>query len=349
MRSGPWSAENAHELTEWWCLWMEPAARPSPLPRWVRARQGRSVTRAAQADRGAGRCGRQGAGARPGSARGERASAGASGQLAAAGSRRLLGQRAPAPVGGAGVGRCPSGRGHRLPRGCRRRIPARDLGGAAAHDHRAHPGDRAPPCRRHPMGARPDTATVAEPRIPTTRRCGGHGPRSVLRSRPPARPAGGAGRGRRAAAPHDRPEAGGGAEAAGAAPTTSRAARGARRGGRGRPQPSRAEVPARCRAGARASQRPPPGRAAPLGGRRAVCGAAAAGRARRQGRSGRSGAFRDMRRDNRATVDSLATLRYGYADVSGDPCGVAEQVAAVLQLRGWPGALLPCPDCLPGV
>ncbi|WP_156223758.1 hypothetical protein [Pseudactinotalea suaedae] len=61
-----------------------------------------------------------------------------------------------------------------------------------------------------------------------------------------------------------------------------------------------------------------------------------------------SGKFRDMRRDNRAVVDSLATLRCGCADVSGDPCGVAQQVAAVLQVRGWGGVLVPCPVCLPG-
>lgn len=62
-----------------------------------------------------------------------------------------------------------------------------------------------------------------------------------------------------------------------------------------------------------------------------------------------SGKFRDMRRDNRATEDSLATLRYGFADVAADPCGVAEQVATVLRQRGWPGVLIPCRHCLASV
>ena len=35
------------------------------------------------------------------------------------------------------------------------------------------------------------------------------------------------------------------------------------------------------------------------------------------------GRFRDMRRDNRATIDGLATLRYGFGDVHGIPCEVA--------------------------
>ncbi|WP_198663349.1 type IV toxin-antitoxin system AbiEi family antitoxin domain-containing protein [Jiangella endophytica] len=49
------------------------------------------------------------------------------------------------------------------------------------------------------------------------------------------------------------------------------------------------------------------------------------------------GRFRDRRRDNHATVDGHATLRYGHADVFGDPCGVAEEQARVLRARGWPG------------
>lgn len=58
-----------------------------------------------------------------------------------------------------------------------------------------------------------------------------------------------------------------------------------------------------------------------------------------------SGKFRDMRRDNRATEEALASLRYGYADVTGDPCGVAAQVAFVLRLRGWQGEPTICPSC----
>lgn len=59
-----------------------------------------------------------------------------------------------------------------------------------------------------------------------------------------------------------------------------------------------------------------------------------------------SGKFRDMRRDNAGAEAGLATLRYGYADVSADPCGVAEQVGLVLRLRGWSGRVTPCPHCL---
>lgn len=58
-----------------------------------------------------------------------------------------------------------------------------------------------------------------------------------------------------------------------------------------------------------------------------------------------SGKFRDMHRDNSATEDALATLRYGWADVSEDPCGVAEQVGTVLAMRGWSGAPVPCARC----
>jgi hypothetical protein len=54
------------------------------------------------------------------------------------------------------------------------------------------------------------------------------------------------------------------------------------------------------------------------------------------------GRFRDRRRDNRSTVSGKATLRYGHADVLGDPCGVATEVAAVLATRGWRGRLRRC-------
>ena len=57
-------------------------------------------------------------------------------------------------------------------------------------------------------------------------------------------------------------------------------------------------------------------------------------------------AFRDLRRDNRAVVGGDTTLRYGWRDVVGDPCGVAAQVALVLAGRGWPGHPRPCgPTC----
>lgn len=57
------------------------------------------------------------------------------------------------------------------------------------------------------------------------------------------------------------------------------------------------------------------------------------------------GRFRDMARDNVATLQGEATLRFGYADVVGAPCAVAAQVAAVLQLRGWTGEPHRCPRC----
>lgn len=54
------------------------------------------------------------------------------------------------------------------------------------------------------------------------------------------------------------------------------------------------------------------------------------------------GRFRDRHRDNRATTDGHATLRYGHADVFGDPCGVAAEQARVLRDRGWTGAPRAC-------
>ncbi|WP_026876417.1 type IV toxin-antitoxin system AbiEi family antitoxin domain-containing protein [Jiangella gansuensis] len=58
------------------------------------------------------------------------------------------------------------------------------------------------------------------------------------------------------------------------------------------------------------------------------------------------GRFRDRRRDNLATVQGAATLRYGHADVFGDPCGVAAEQARVLVARGWTGTPLSCgPGC----
>lgn len=56
----------------------------------------------------------------------------------------------------------------------------------------------------------------------------------------------------------------------------------------------------------------------------------------------RSEAFRDHRRDNAATVDGEAVLRYGWRDVMGVPCDVATQVARLLTLRGWAEAARSC-------
>lgn len=57
------------------------------------------------------------------------------------------------------------------------------------------------------------------------------------------------------------------------------------------------------------------------------------------------GAFRDMDRDNVHTTAGLATLRYGWRQVSDDPCRVARQVSDLLHLLGWEGTLRLCPRC----
>ncbi|RIQ30903.1 hypothetical protein DY240_07130 [Jiangella rhizosphaerae] len=58
------------------------------------------------------------------------------------------------------------------------------------------------------------------------------------------------------------------------------------------------------------------------------------------------GRFRDRHRDNLATIDGHATLRYGHADVFTDPCGVAAEQARVLRSRGWTGTPRSCrPGC----
>ena len=57
------------------------------------------------------------------------------------------------------------------------------------------------------------------------------------------------------------------------------------------------------------------------------------------------GRFRDMRRDNSATTDGLATLRYGKADVFGIPCEVAQEVGLNLARLGWHGSPRHCDRC----
>jgi hypothetical protein len=55
--------------------------------------------------------------------------------------------------------------------------------------------------------------------------------------------------------------------------------------------------------------------------------------------------WRDDRRDNAATADGLATLRYGWLEVRQHPCLVAAEVARTLGRRGFRGAR-PCgPAC----
>jgi very-short-patch-repair endonuclease len=58
-----------------------------------------------------------------------------------------------------------------------------------------------------------------------------------------------------------------------------------------------------------------------------------------------TGRFRDMTRDNFALLAGEATLRLGWPDVAGDPCGVARLVARVLQQRGWTGEIVRCHRC----
>jgi hypothetical protein len=56
--------------------------------------------------------------------------------------------------------------------------------------------------------------------------------------------------------------------------------------------------------------------------------------------------WRDVHRDNASARLGIVTLRYGWADVTGDPCRVAVEIAQVLQLRGWTGRPWPCgPNC----
>lgn len=57
------------------------------------------------------------------------------------------------------------------------------------------------------------------------------------------------------------------------------------------------------------------------------------------------GRFRDRRRDNAFAVRSLLTLRYGWFDVTSNPCAVAWQVATVLRQRGWRGDVRRCGRC----
>lgn len=53
-------------------------------------------------------------------------------------------------------------------------------------------------------------------------------------------------------------------------------------------------------------------------------------------------AFRDRERDNAAARSLELALRYGWREVSGDPCGCAGELAGLLRLRGWRGQLRRC-------
>ena len=47
--------------------------------------------------------------------------------------------------------------------------------------------------------------------------------------------------------------------------------------------------------------------------------------------------WRDIRRDNAAAADGGVTLRYGWSDVTVNPCRTAGELARVLRQRGWAG------------
>ena len=53
----------------------------------------------------------------------------------------------------------------------------------------------------------------------------------------------------------------------------------------------------------------------------------------------------DRQRDNQHRLQGYTTLRFGWAEVTGDPCAVAAQVAAALQDRGWTGVPSVCRRC----
>jgi hypothetical protein len=56
--------------------------------------------------------------------------------------------------------------------------------------------------------------------------------------------------------------------------------------------------------------------------------------------------WRDFRRDNAGAVEGIITMRYGWSDISHNPCEAAAQVAAVLRQRGWAGTPRRCgPSC----
>ena len=58
-----------------------------------------------------------------------------------------------------------------------------------------------------------------------------------------------------------------------------------------------------------------------------------------------SAVFRDLARDNAASLDGLWTHRYGYDDCRNRPCETAHQVAVKLQQLGWRGNGRACPRC----
>jgi hypothetical protein len=59
--------------------------------------------------------------------------------------------------------------------------------------------------------------------------------------------------------------------------------------------------------------------------------------------------WRDIRRDNSLAGLGVLTLRYSWSDVTGQRCGVAAQIAAILAQRGWPGPVRRCSPGCPAV
>ena len=56
--------------------------------------------------------------------------------------------------------------------------------------------------------------------------------------------------------------------------------------------------------------------------------------------------WQDKSRDNAAAADGLQSLRYGWTQVTQQPCASAAEVARVLRRHGWTGRPRPCsPGC----
>jgi very-short-patch-repair endonuclease len=57
--------------------------------------------------------------------------------------------------------------------------------------------------------------------------------------------------------------------------------------------------------------------------------------------------WRDRARDNASAAEGMITLRYGWSDVTEYPCRTADQIATVLQSRGWNGHPTACGSVCP--
>lgn len=53
----------------------------------------------------------------------------------------------------------------------------------------------------------------------------------------------------------------------------------------------------------------------------------------------------DLDRDLDAALEQRFTVRLGWGQVFGRPCETAPRIGRLLQLRGWSGAPVPCPEC----